>query len=259
MYFIYGNIWLKRIIFYIMKPLLLSFISGLSTILGSLITFFKIKRVEEFTTYILSLSMSIMTIISLFDLIPKSTIILINNYKIVYGLLFIILTFLLGYLTIFIISNKINDTNSLYRVGVLSMISLMLHNFPEGIAVFMSAYDDIKVGIKLCIAMMLHNIPEGMAIAVPIYYSKESRGRAFFYTLISSLSEPIGALLSFIFLKRYINDILISFILIFVSGLMISLSYNDIYKEIKKYNKNKYIIYGIISSIIIYILLYYIN
>ena len=241
-----------------MIPLLLSFISGISTLLGSVFIFIKIRRVEEFNTFFLSLSMTIMVLISIFDLLPNSIIKLINNYKIFYGLILISLTFILGYLTIYVIEKKINSDSNLYKIGILSFISLIIHNFPEGIAVFISAYNNIHIGYKMCIAIMLHNIPEGISISLPLYYSGIKKRRVVLLTLISGLSEPIGALLSYFFLKEYINELLLSFILIFVSGLMISLSINEIYKEIK-YNNKKYIFSGILTSILILILLFLIN
>ena len=115
----------------------------------------------------------------------------------------------------------------------------------------MSAYNNIKIGFKMCFSIMCHNIPEGIQISVPLYYSGESRGRVVLLTLISSLAEPMGALLSYVFLKDYFNELFISFILIFVSGLMISLSVNEIYNEIKYYNLKIYKIIGILIAIIL--------
>ncbi len=239
----------------IFGPLLLSLVAGLSTLLGCIFIYIKYKNINKFIVISLSFSISIMILISMFDLMPNSITNLINNYGIYYGLIFIILTFILGYLTIYLITNKIKSDSSLYRIGILSMISLMLHNFPEGIAVFMSSYVNIKVGYKLFLAIILHNIPEGISIAVPLYYSKRSRGLAIKYTFISGIAEPIGALLSYIFLKKYINNIIISFILIFVSGLMFSLSINEIYKEIKKYNLINYSYIGYMIGVGLFILL----
>ncbi len=240
----------------IIGPLILSFLAGLSTILGGLIIYFKIKNINNFITISLAFSITIMILISLFDLLPNSVIILINIYNKLLGIILSIITFLLGYLTIYIIN--FNSDKSLYRIGMLSMISLMLHNFPEGIAVFMSGYTNMKYGIKMFIAIMMHNIPEGLSIAVPLYYSGKSRGYALKKTFISGITEPIGAILSFIFLRNFFNNLLLSFILIFVSGLMISLSVNEIYKEINKYNNNlKYLGYiiGIFIFIVINLLL----
>ena len=235
----------------IIGPLLLSLISGLSTILGSIVIFFKIKKVGEFITFSLSLSMIIMIIISIFELIPQSLANIIEKYNYFYGITISILIFLLGYQSIYFINKRINSNNSLYKIGILNLICLFLHNFPEGIAVFISAYNNIKIGIKLCFAIIIHNIPEGMIISVPLYYSGYSRGRVVLYTLISSLAEPLGALLSFLFLRKVISNLSISYILLFVSGLMISLAINDLLKEIISYNKKKYIILGIITGLII--------
>ena len=233
-------------------PLLLSLLAGLSTLIGGLFIFIRTNKVGEFITLSLSLSLGIMISISILDLIPMSVPIILNNYGVIYGIIITILTFLLGYLFIYILEKRIKNNNSnLYKIGIISMISMILHNFPEGIAVFMSAYTNLKLGIKMCAAIMLHNIPEGIAISIPLYYSGESRGSVIKKTLISGISEPIGALLSYIFLSRVINKLFLSFILIFVSGLMISLSINNILKELIKIGITKYIIIGLIISVVI--------
>lgn len=234
-------------------PLLLSFIAGISTLLGSFFILFKIKKVGEFVVFSLSFSLGIMTLISFFDLIPSSYPVIINNYGMLYGIIIFVLIFLLGYQSIKLINDRIKDNDSsLYKIGILSMISLVLHNFPEGIAVFIGALSNTSIGIKLCIAIMLHNIPEGIAISVPLYYSGVEKKRVFVYTLLSGLSEPIGALLAYFILKNFINELFLSMVLVFVSGLMISLALNDILKEVKRYNKIKYMIYGLFVSIILF-------
>lgn len=234
-------------------PLLLSFIAGISTVLGSLFILFRIKKVGEFVVFSLSFSLGIMTLISLFDLIPSSYPVIINNYGFIYGIIIFILVFLLGYQSVKLINDRIKDNDSsLYKIGILSMISLVLHNFPEGIAVFIGALTNTNIGIKLCIAIMLHNIPEGIAISVPLYYSGVEKKKVFMYTLLSGLSEPVGALLAYVILKDFINEVFLSAVLVFVSGLMISLSLNDILREIKKYNKFKYMIYGLLISFVVF-------
>ena len=234
-------------------PLLLSFIAGISTVLGSFFILFKIKKVGEFVVFSLSFSLGIMTLISFFDLIPSSYPVIINNYGMLYGIIIFVLIFSLGYQSIKLINDRIKDNDSsLYKIGILSMISLVLHNFPEGIAVFIGALSNTSIGIKLCIAIMLHNIPEGIAISVPLYYSGVEKKRVFVYTLLSGLSEPIGALLAYFILKNFINELFLSMVLVFVSGLMISLALNDILKEVKSYNKIKYMIYGLFLSIILF-------
>ena len=237
--------------------LLLSLLAGLSTLLGCIFIFFKIKKVGEYIVLSLSISMTIMISISILELIPNSIPIMIEKYNKI-GLILSILILIFGYLTTSIINNIINlpQDNNLKKIGILSMLLLMLHNIPEGIAVYVSSYTNVSIGLKLFIAIVLHNIPEGIAISVPLYYGGESRGSVIKKTLIAGLSEPLGALFSLLILKEVIDEVFLSYILLFVAGLMISLSINDIYKEILSYNNNKYINYGIIIGILITLLLY---
>lgn len=244
----------------IIGPLLISTIAGLSTVLGSLVIFFKLKesQINKFISFCLSFSIAIMIGISITDLIPESTYIIITNYKLAKGIFFCFITFLIGVILISWINKKISreewSNSDLYKLGILNMIALMLHNLPEGIATFMSSYKDINLGFKLGFAIMMHNIPEGISIAVPLYYSTRSRGSAIKKTFISGLAEPLGALIAYIFLHKYITYKLISFILIFVAGIMITLSINELLPKALKYKEHKFIILGLVVGILIIII-----
>lgn len=243
----------------ILIPLLISSIAGLSTVLGALVIFFKIKKqnISKFITFCLSFSLSVMICISITDLIPNSTLILYSKYNLFKCIIICLISFLIGVISINLINKKIkkyNNSNNLYKVGILSMLALMLHNLPEGVATFMSAYKDVSLGISLGIAIMLHNIPEGISIAVPIYYATGSYWQAIKKTLISGLAEPLGAVLAYIFLSKFITNSLISIILIFVAGIMITLSINELLPEALKYKKDRYIVWGLLGGIIIVLL-----
>lgn len=232
-------------------PLLISSIAGLSTVFGSFVIFFKWKQknIKKFITFCLSLSLSIMIGLSITELIPESTFIIISNYSIVKGITICLLAFISGIGIIYWLNNKISsktmDDTNLYKLGILSMLALMLHNLPEGIATFMSAYKDINLGIKLGIAIMLHNIPEGISIAVPIFYATKSKKNAILKTLISGIAEPIGAILAFLFFSKFVTDSFISIILLFVAGIMITLSIQKLFPEALKYKENKFIWLGL--------------
>ena len=112
------------------------------------------------------------------------------------------------------------------------------------------------LGLIFAIAIILHNIPEGISISVPIYYSKKSKKKAFLYTMISGLSEPLGALLSMIFLYKYISNFLIAILFSLIAGLMSYISIFELMKTSFKYDKNKiYILYGSFFILIVEILL----
>lgn len=249
----------------IILPLLISTIAGFSTILGGLIVYLKIKRVEEFITFCLSFSLSVMISISVIELIPDSSFQFIRFFGILKGTILSAIIFLIGILSVNIINTFINkynkytiSSNNLYRVGILSMIALLLHNFPEGIATFMSSYKDLTLGISLGIAIMMHNIPEGISISVPIYYSTGSKKRGVVYSLISGIAEPIGALLTYLFFKNYITDLSLAIVLLLVAGIMITLSINELLPEALKYKKENYVIFGLIIGVILILINHFI-
>ena len=247
----------------LINALLVSTFAGLSTMIGTLVIFFKFKEknITKFITASLSFSLSIMIGISITDLIPESTYILLSNYGIPKGIIITLVLFIIGIILIKYINNLITkaetNKNDLYKLGILNMLALILHNFPEGIATFMSSYKDLNLGIKLAVAIAFHNIPEGISIAVPIYYATKSKKNALIKTFLSGIAEPIGAILAYIFLSRYITDNLISLILILVAGIMITLAIEGILPKAQKYKQKKYLYLGLIIGAILTIFNYF--
>lgn len=238
---------------------LISTIAGLSTLLGCLFIFIKTKNINRFISISLSFSAIVMILISIFDLIPSSFFSLFFKYEYL-GVVISIISFIIGMFLIKV-SNKIigvleEKGSSLYKLGIISAIVLIMHNIPEGIITFLTSGNDLNLGIKIAIAITLHNIPEGICIAIPIFYSTKSWRRAVKTTLISGLSEPLGALLAYLFLYKYITTDILNIIFIIVAGIMITLAINEILKESIKYSEknNKYIYVGILLGIIFFII-----
>ena len=92
-----------------------------------------------------------------------------------------------------------------------------------------------SLGISIAIA--LHNIPEGLAVSVPIYYATGSRKKAFFYSFLSGIAEPIGALIGYIILRPFLNDIVMGMIFSAVGGIMIYISLDELLPASKRYGK----------------------
>ncbi len=235
----------------IINALLISTIAGLSTVIGGLVIFFRIKNIDKFITFCLSFTAVIMIGISVIELFPESFFTLSKNYSMFLTIIIILIVFVLGIFIIRLTNKLINNSDNLYKIGILNMIVLILHNFPEGITTFITSYHDLNIGISIAIAIMLHNIPEGVAIAVPIYCSTKSKKKALLKTFLSGISEPIGALFAFIFLKNYINDVLIAFLLIIVCAIMIALSLEKLLPEAISRKSDKSLKMGFIIGIIV--------
>ena len=234
---------------------ILSFIAGISTLIGFLFIFIKSSK-EKVISASLGISCGVMITVSILDLIPNSFLLLINK-NILYTLFLILIGFLTGIFISSIINQKVdkNSKNStkLYKLGIISMFVLIMHNIPEGIVTFITSTSNIKLGISLTIAIALHNIPEGISISIPIYYSTKSKFKAFIYTFISGISEPIGAILAYIILSKYINNMVLGILYSIIAGMMINIAINNLYKESINYNKKNTNIYFLIGIIIMLI------
>lgn len=232
--------------------IIVSSIAGISTLVGYLFIYIKADK-NKVISKSLSFASGVMLTLSLVDLIPTSINYLkMDNRSLLYAVLF----FFVGIILCLIINTKIKDNDVLYKTGILSMIGIMIHNIPEGIVTYVLSTVDMKLGLIFAIAIILHNIPEGISISVPIYYSKKSKKKAFLYTMISGLSEPLGALLSMIFLYKYISNFLIAILFSLIAGLMSYISIFELMKTSYKYDKNKiYILYGSLFILIVEILL----
>ena len=138
------------------NSLLLALISSFSTLIGSFIVFLKPKKVGELISYFLTLSMCLMILISVFELMLESIPNIIISFKKI-GVLLVVLTFMTGYLTIFVIDKYVDNKSSLYRIGIISFISMFIHNLLEGMIVYMSNSIDSSIGIRIGLSMILHD------------------------------------------------------------------------------------------------------
>jgi len=139
----------------------------------------------------------------------------------------------------------------LMRLGVFTAVAIGIHNFPEGVATFMSAMSDVTVGISIALAVAIHNIPEGIAVSVPVYYATGSRRKALTWSVLSGFSEPIGALAGYFILTLFKSDVILGFVFAMVAGIMIYISFDELLPAAHKYGKHHVAIYGLISGMIV--------
>ncbi|MFA5092831.1 MAG: zinc transporter ZupT [Candidatus Omnitrophota bacterium] len=213
-------------------PLGLSFIAGIFTVVGALITFFIKDFKRSYLQFALGLSGGVMIYVSFVELLPTSIkeIGPLNaNLAFFSG---IILVMLIDFFTPHeYIAERMHTgqcDKKLMAAGIFTAIGIGIHNFPEGLAVFMSALVDIKLGIALAISIALHNIPEGIAVAMPIFYATKSKKKAFWYTFLAGFAEPAGAVLAILVLMPFLSPAVLSFTLAFVAGIMVFISFDEL-------------------------------
>ncbi|MGI6324551.1 MAG: zinc transporter ZupT [Bacilli bacterium] len=238
---------------------ILSLLAGLSTGIGSILAFLIGRTDRSFLAGILGFSAGIMIYVSMIEIFVEARSYLELVYSASKGYGLTILAFFWGILLIALLDKLIPEEKNLpkvhdyklMRMGLFSAIAIALHNFPEGIATFTSAIQDPVLGISITIAIMIHNIPEGISVSIPIYYATGSKMKGFIYSFLSGLSEPLGALLSYWFLLRYLSNTIFGIILAAVAGIMVYISIDELLPTAEKYGEHKIVMYGLVLGMVV--------
>ena len=242
----------------------ITLLAGLATGIGSLLAFYTKRTNEKFLAATLGFSAGVMIYVSLVEIFAEAKSSLIEELGAKKGYWVCVISFFAGIALIALIDklvpqkenphemrdvnemDKKVDNDSLLRMGLFSALAIAIHNFPEGIATFMSAIQDPKLGISIAVAVAIHNIPEGIAVSIPVYYATGNE-KAFMYSF-SGLSEPLGAIVGFILLRRFISPSLFGIIFASVAGIMVYISLDELMPTAEKYGHHHISIYGLIAG-----------
>ncbi len=233
----------------------LTLFAGLSTGIGSFISLKSNNLNYKFLANSLGFSAGVMLYVSFAEILIKGKDSLISYFGITNGSLITTLGFFIGILCTILIDKfipnadyKNKDNKTLFRTGIFTAIAIAIHNFPEGLATFASAINDPVLGVSIAVAIAIHNIPEGIAVAVPIYFATKNKKKAFFYSLLSGITEPIGGLLGYLIFSNFFNDATFGLIFSFVAGMMVYISIGELIPPAKKYdNSNSPIYYAVLG------------
>jgi ZIP family zinc transporter len=243
--------------------------AGLATGIGSAIAFFAKRTNTKFLALSLGFSAGVMIYVSLVEIFQKANAALVEEHGTVAGSWYTVLSFFGGILLIALIDKmipsfenphevkKIEDLDDkkpvdkkLMRMGMFSALAIAIHNFPEGLATFAAALADPTIAIPIAVAIAIHNVPEGIAVSVPIYYATGSRKKAFLYSFLSGLAEPIGALIGFILIYTVLglNNTVFGVLFGGVAGIMVFISLDELLPTAEEYGEHHIAIYGLIAG-----------
>lgn len=243
----------------------LTIVAGLSTGIGSAIAFFIKERSVKILTFTMGLAAGVMIYLSFMELLPHAMAALEqetagggHNH---YGKWLGILAFFIGMLVVGVIDtyiphhhHEVEGTNptdyqkdkKLMRVGVMTAVALAIHNLPEGLATFVSALEDPNLGMGIAFAIALHNIPEGIAVSMPIYHATGDRKKAFMYSFLSGIVEPIGAILGYFIFMPFLTPVVLGFLLSSVAGVMVFISLDQLLPTAQEHGDRRMSIYGVV-------------
>lgn len=243
---------------------LLTLIAGLSTGIGSCIALLARRTNRKFLSISLGFSAGVMVYVSMVEILSSAQSTLAGAAGERAGGWLTAAGFFGGILLIALIDRLVPSEENphevrrverentppakLMRMGALTAMAIALHNFPEGLATFVSALQEPGVAIPIVAAIAIHNIPEGIAVSVPIYQATGSRRKAFRYSFLSGLAEPVGALIGWLILMPVMNDVVFGLIFASVAGIMVFISFDELLPAAREYGEHHLSIYGLIAG-----------
>lgn len=257
----------------ILMALGLTFVAGMSTSVGALMAFFTKSTNKKLLAGALGLSAGVMLYVSFVDMLPVSFSEIEEVYHGKSGELYVTLAFFAGILLIGIIdflipenenphelqhldsidelsgrlgAETVSDRKHLHRTGLMLALAIGIHNFPEGIATFVSSLNGLELALPIVVAIAIHNIPEGVAVSMPIYHATGKRGKAFAMAVLSGVAEPVGALFGLFFILPFWTPIISSLLLAAVAGIMVYISIDELLPSAEGYGYHHITIAGVI-------------
>ena len=251
----------------IMLALSLTMIAGLSTGIGGLMSFFSKATNTRFLSAALGLSAGVMVYVSLLEMMPEAYEKMAEVFEGKLGKVYVLLAFFAGMAMIALIDFFIPEDENphefhrqpiqgqspqkLQRTGLMLALAIGIHNFPEGIATFVSALDGLDVALPIVFAIAIHNIPEGIAVSVPIYYATGSKRKALLHSTLTGLAEPVGALFAILFLLPFWTPTVGALLLAGVAGIMVYISFDELLPGAEEYGHHHYAIGGVIVGMVV--------
>lgn len=261
---------------------ILSTIAGLSTVVGGFVTFFIKGNSLKYLSFGLGLSAGVMLFVSLVDLYPEATEMIraqMGQNLAWLSILCFGIGMLIAVLIDFFVPDHIQDSmftkqiganeqnkdstdctedenaiisiGKIKRAGIITAIVVAIHNLPEGLATFTLAAQDIMLSLGVIFAIAIHNIPEGMAISIPVYQATHSKRKAFLYSFLSGMAEPIGGVLGFLIIKTLFPNLCVGLLFALVAGIMTYISIDTLLPLSKDYDTGHYSISGVVLGLMI--------
>ena len=137
------------------------------------------------------------------------------------------------------------------RTGMPAALAIGAHSFPEGLAIFIAAlHAPAPVAIGAAIALALHNIPEGIATALPMYHATGSRAKACGFSSLTGLAEPLGALIVYTLLYRFMSGAALDLLTAAAAGIMVFIALDGLLPAARVYGKYHHAVWGVVTGML---------
>lgn len=96
------------------------------------------------------------------------------------------------------------QSSKLSPQSLLVLLTMFVHSGAEGIAIGVGfATGQVELGLLVAIVISVHNIPEGIAISLPMHSQGISLWKCAWWSVFSSLPQPIVAIPAFLLVHHF--------------------------------------------------------
>lgn len=240
--------------------LLVTFLLGVFVLIGAMVAFLANKK-QKIIDFSLGLAFSVIVMLIILDLIPE----VIEHLGLRYIWLFLIFV-VLGYgllrgLDHFIPNHhdhhkmtKKEESNNLAHIGIISSITLVIHNIIEGMAVYSTVLTDVSTGLMLAIGIGFHNLPLGMVIATTFYQANQKSKKVWLVIGGVAFSTLVGGIISLLLNNQVVPEWVVGSLLSLTLGMLLFILFSELWPRIKKtkfaHERNLGLLIGIVIMLI---------
>lgn len=233
----------------------ITLLAGLSTGIGGLYVALKRAPSQHFLAASLGFSAGVMLYISFVELLPEGVASISKSSS--HAELAGALAFFAGMALIAFIDRLVpgdvsphlgDSTGHMRRVGVVTALAIAIHNFPEGLATFITALADPVLAVPIAVAIAIHNIPEGIAIAVPLRQATGSRWKAAMWAAVSGLAEPLGAVVGYLLLRPVMGPAALGYAFVVIAGVMVFVGVDKLLPTALATGRHHSAVYGAVGG-----------
>lgn len=219
---------------------------GLTALGAAIVVFFKAPK-QSLLNLILGFSAGVMIAASFWSLLQpaieraEKTLKIPSYFVVLIGFVFgaVFIWFSDKMVTYAISKATSGDTitnNGINRV-IMLILSITLHNIPEGLAVGVAfgllkenfSTSALMGAISITVGIGLQNFPEGAAVSLPLRREGYSRKKSFFYGQLSAVVEPIAGVVGAVLVSTI--ETILPFALSFAAGAMIIVAVHELIPE----------------------------
>lgn len=241
-------------------------IAGLSLALGGFFFLIFKYRKKEILPFILSFTGGIMLYVAFVKFLPTGITDLNGYYSASIAFRYASISFFIGLLitvpfdmALLFFQRKFNLQKSVpierkrhqeYELFLLIFMSITIHNFFEGIATFLTYFSERSIAIPVILSIIAHNIPEGAVITMIIFKRTKSKRKSLLFCMITALAEPLGAIVTYMFLHESLTAAHIGILKAFLAGLLVNTALDELIPGANMKGSHRLSMKGIIGGML---------